>query len=536
MGWLAPLLPAGPTDAHMRTARQLFARVLDVPGGMHIETIHAFCQSLLRRFPVESGLSPHFQVMAETDTREILAEVQMQVLSRAQNADDPDLAAALRGVTDRVHETRFADLMAALTANRGQIARMLLHYGGVSSAVAALCRCLGIAPQDTPDAILSAACRDDCFDAQGLRHAARIMEHGKPTDQKCAQGLAAWLSAPSERVAAFADYSGIFLTQKGEIRKKLITADLAKAHPATIDVLTEEAARLYAVRQSLNAVETRDATRALLTLGKALLDSYDQRKERLAALDYDDLIFKAANLLGRDGVSAWVLYKLDGGIDHVLIDEAQDTNPDQWAVIRSLTQEFFAGMGGRDKCRTVFAVGDAKQSIYSFQRADPAEFAAMRDYFSARVTDANHRWEDVDLLVSFRSTQSVLDAVNAIFAPTAFARAGIAPPDTDITHLAARHGQGGSVEVWPPVAVRPLDGPAPWKPPIERIRADQPSQRLSTLIAERIGTMVGTDVLDSRGRPVRPGDIMVLVRKRGPFVEELIRALKARSRAPTAWC
>jgi len=527
--WITPLLSTPPTSGHLQTARQLFARVLDVPGGMHIETIHAFCQSLLRRFPVEAGLSPHFRVMDDTDAKEILAEIQKQVLATAQNATESELAKALNAVTNRIHESRFPDLIEALTANRGQIARMLQHYNGLAPTISALCNRLGVTTQDRPHSILASACDESAFDGAALRHAVSIQETGKTTDQKNAQIMARWLSSPVDRVATFSEYSSVFLTQKGDIRKTLITSDLSKKHPTVIDALSEEAFRILAVHETLNALETRDATHALLILGKALLDAYDQKKQRLATLDYDDLIYNARTLLDRDGISAWVLYKLDGGIDHVLIDEAQDTNPDQWAVVRALTLEFFSGLGGRDECRTIFAVGDAKQSIYSFQRADPAEFAAMRHFFSEKVIGANHRWEDVDLLVSFRSTQSVLDAVNAIFSPASPARDGVAEPTEDIDHLAARQGQAGSVEVWPPIAVRPLDGPAPWKPPIERIRADSPSQRLATLIAERIGSMIGTESLGSRGRPVRAGDCLVLVRKRGAFVEDLIRALKARS-------
>ena len=529
MSKLTPLLPVPPTPAHIQTARQLFARVLDVPGGMHIETIHAFCQSLLRRFPVEAGLSPHFQVMDDTDTKEILAEIQMQVLARAQSAADPELALALKNVTDRVHETRFADLIEALTRNRGQIARMLRHYQGLRPTIDALSARLGIDPGDDVQSVMTVACDDSRFDVAGLRRAVKVMLTGTKTDQKLAGIIETWLAHPADRIASFDQYALAYLTTEGERRKKLLTADLSRKHPDLVEVLEIEAQRVLDIADRLNAIETRDATQALLTLGQALLTAFDHKKERLATLDYDDLIFHARTLLERSGISAWVLFKLDGGIDHVLIDEAQDTNPDQWAVVRALTLEFFAGMGGRETQRTVFAVGDAKQSIYSFQRADPAEFAAMQRYFSQKVIDSNNKWEDVDLLVSFRSTQGVLDAVNAIFAPQAPARIGVAASDIDIDHLAARMGQEGSVELWPPVAVRALEPPAAWKPPIERITADSPSQRLAAQMADRIGRMISTQTLASRGRPIRAGDIMVLVRRRGAFVEDLIRALKARS-------
>jgi ATP-dependent helicase/nuclease subunit A len=528
---ISPLLRSPPTEENLQTARQLFARVLDVPGGLHIETIHAFCQSLLKRFPIEAGLSPHFQVMDESDGNELLADCQKQVLTAALTGTDVTLTAALSNVSDRVHEMLFPDLIKALTDNRARIARMIQVYGSVDQAIEALSKCLGLEPNTTVHSVLSIASDHRNFDVIGLRAAVSILQSGKVSDQKIAAGMAAWLSLRTEedRIRLFHDYSAVFLTQQGEVRKRLVTADIAKARPDILALMEVEAHRLEDIRRTLNALETRDASQALLVLGNAFLESYQQRKSRLAILDYDDLIFKARALLERQGISAWVLYKLDGGIDHVLIDEAQDTNPDQWAVIRALTLEFFSGISSRDVLRTVFVVGDAKQSIYSFQRADPAEFFAMRDYFQTKVKEADQTWDQVPLVVSFRSTQAVLDAVNALFAPMAPARIGVAPSDEDITHLPARHGQGGSVEIWPPIDVRPLDSPLPWKPPIERLRADSPSQRLATLMAERMDTMIGKQMLASRGRPIQAGDILVLVRRRGPFVEDLIRALKTRN-------
>ena len=223
-----------------------------------------------------------------------------------------------------------------------------------------------------------------------------------------------------------------------------------------------------------------------------------------------------------------MLYKLDGGIDHILIDEAQDTNPEQWRVIETLAREFLAGEGARDATRTVFAVGDVKQSIFSFQGADPSAFERMREHFGAGVRAAHGRWDEVELGVSFRSTRAVLEAVDRVFAG-ADARLGVALDGRPIAHRAARDGAGGLVELWPPVEQRPTDAPAPWRPPIDRIPGDDVEARLARLVAARIQRMVrGGETLESRGRPIQARDIMVLVRRRGRFGEELVRALKER--------
>jgi len=504
-----------PDAATLVRARRLFAQVLDAPGGMRIETIHAFCQSLLRRFPLEAGLAPHFQVMDERDAAELLAEAQSEVLAGGES----DLAA-------RIHETNFPALMAELARDRGRLARLFARHGGIAGVVASMRAKLGLGRDDSAAGLLQAACADAAFDATGCRAAMLALEGGGKTDQKSAAAMDAWLANPAGRPDGFAAYSLVFLTKDGAIRAKLLTNGVRDDCPGIAEVLATEAARLLALSERLKAAAVAEATQALLTLAAALLAAYGRRKEVRALLDYDDLILGARDLLGRPGVAPWVLYKLDGGIDHVLIDEAQDTNPDQWAVVAALTEEFFAGRGVHETIRTVFAVGDVKQSIYSFQRADPRAFEEMRQRFADHVVAAHQHWREVPLNLSFRSTKAVLQAVDQVFADGQPGRDGIAPAGADIGHLARRAGQAGAVEIWPPIEPRALDELIPWKPPVEQIRGDSPSGRLAKLIAQRIKAMVATETLPSKARPVRPGDILVLVRRRGGFVEDLVRELK----------
>lgn len=525
---IADLWGRTPTPADMITARRLFAQVLDVPGGMHIETIHAFCQSLLRRFPIEAGLPPHFQVMDTPDSDDLMAEARHHVLGQALDSTNPDLSQALDQITARVHETRFPALVDALAQERGQLQHVFKHYGGIAGVIAKTRAHLGLAPDDTPQSVLDRACDEQSFDGQGLRHVVGLMLNGKPTDQKHGQALADWLGNPKGRRDGFDAYLAVFFTLKNEPRK-MPTDGLRRTYPE-IDVLIEtERNRLEKIRDRLRALETLEATAALLTLGKELLDCYARLKTHHAKLDYQDLIDKAHALLAQSGISPWILYKLDGGIDHVLVDEAQDTSPEQWSILQALTEEFFTGQSARDVNRTLFVVGDYKQSIYSFQGADPAAFDHSRSFFEEKVVAAEKRWVPVDLRISFRSTPAIITAVNAVFDPTSPARDGVAPTAADIDHLAARQGQSGRVEIWPPVSPKASDPLPSWKPPVDRIRGQSPAQRLAQDVASRIAEMIGREPLSSRGRTIRAGDILVLVRRRNSFVVDLIRELKARS-------
>jgi ATP-dependent helicase/nuclease subunit A len=283
------------------------------------------------------------------------------------------------------------------------------------------------------------------------------------------------------------------------------------------------------VLERRKAVLVAEASAALVRFGAALIDAYAAHKRAHAVLDYEDLVLAARELLERSGGAAWVLYKLDGGIDHVLIDEAQDTSPDQWAVVEALAAEFYAGAGAHTGARTVFAVGDAKQSIFSFQGADPDSFERMRAHFRSSARDAAQRWEEVELDVSFRSADAVLLAVDAVFAQDA-AKDGVVAPGQALRHRAAREGQAGQVELWPPVVPDERDEDAPWAPPLEYRHEKTPEVRLARAIARRIkGWIAAGEILASKNRPIRAGDVMVLVSRRTAFVDALVRSLKALS-------
>src|SRR5262249_30596099 len=239
-----------------------------------------------------------------------------------------------------------------------------------------------------------------------------------------------------------------FLTDEGKLRSKLATKAVIARLPGIVEILAAEGRRLIAFLARRRALRLAEATAGLLTLGHDMIERYQALKETHVALDYEDLVLAARGLLETPGIAPWVLFKLDGGVDHILVDEAQDTSPDQWKIVELLAEEFFTGEGARPGPRTVFAVGDVKQSIFSFQGADPAAFLAMRRHFERRLMDMRSLLDVVPLTISFRSTEAVLAAVDAVFAQ-APARDGVSLDGQPIAHQAARVGQAGHVEVWP---------------------------------------------------------------------------------------
>jgi ATP-dependent helicase/nuclease subunit A len=527
---LVALLGRKPTDDQRRMARQLFARVLDAPGGLNIQTIHAFCQSLLARFPLEAGVAPHSTVMEDRDSEDLLAVARQEVIEAAGDVSGR-LGHSLAVTTRHIKEGRFASLMKEIAQSPVRLLPMIEAHGSAEAAVAAMRGILGLSQQETAESVVTDACARGTFDLDGLRRAVAALARGSEAECRRAAIIDAWLDADLPRKAqTFEQYSSVFLTRKTQLRedKALVTQRVECGWPGTLHVLRTEAERLACVLPRQRAAVTAEASEALLMLGQALMHRYRELKHRWARLDYNDLIEMTARLLRDDGSASWVLYKLDGGIDHVLIDEAQDTAPEQWEVIKKLTEEFFSGEGSRGARRTIFAVGDVKQSIFSFQGADPAAFLASRNWYGRRVPSAGHDWRPIPLKTSFRSTRAVLTAVDATFKDAEMVRSIALEPE-QIVHQAYRLRDGGSVEVWQPIAPRAPDKPDPWAPPIERVATDSPQIRLARLIAARTQEMLDKrELLQSKGRPIAPGDIMVLVRRRTVFMQALVRALKER--------
>ncbi len=527
---LRALIGTLPTEAACANARLLFAQVLDAPGGLSIQTIHAFSQSLLRRFPIEAGITPHFDIADERTSAELFGAARARLLAGVQESSDARFSDAFSVVTGLIGEAEFDGVMAAVGEQRSRVVELLDRHGGVEPLVSAIREAVVGSDTRTADDIAEAGAHDSAFDGAGLAAAVAVMAEGKTSDRARAAKIKAWLDAPvSERVANLADYGGAFW-RDGAAIDRLATKQVLADTPALDTTLRAEQARLGVLLEAWQRAGVAESTAALLRVSDHLLGLYDREKARIAALDYDDQIEITRRLLAQPDVAPWVLFKLDGGLDHVLIDEAQDTSPAQWAIIAALIEEFFAGEGARETTRSLFVVGDEKQSIFSFQGADPRALDDMRRFFERRVRGAARVWDTVPLTVSFRSTKAVLDIVDTVFAADHM-RQAVTSDDAPVRHLVHRKGQGGLVECWALVESRGADAPEPWEPPRTRPPRDDPAAELAQQIARRIKAWM-TDPrepgawLDSQDRRVRPGDIMVLVRRRTEFVDHLVRALK----------
>ncbi len=519
---------APPDTERLDRARRLFAEALETPGGLKIQTIHAFCEAVLHQFPLEAGIAGHFEMMDTAMEAALLANARQRLLARATAGSEPELAAAFDHVIARAGETGLDRLLSDIVRKRDELTPIL---GARADAMAHLRDHLGIADGATAQTIAG-----DVLPLPGLDDTfltaieAGLSEKGTGTAEKLCAGLrhAYALDDPIIRLDALA---AALLTGKGEPYKEgsLVTKVMRPIFGDDgYERYLEACRHVLKAEAAINTLDLLEASDAALTLAEALLDQYERSKIARGLLDFSDLLTRTADLLTRNRAAAWVQYKLDRGIDHLLIDEAQDTSPRQWQVIEALAAEFFAGEGAMEgRSRTVFAVGDEKQSIYSFQGARPGAFSDAGRRFGKRIAGAQKPFAEVKLRQSFRSTPDILSAVDRTFA-TPDSRRGLTRDNEPVEHETVRGVHAGDVELWSYVAVEQAEAPARW---IEGLDPSAvPAAQLADEVASQIALwMKCGEKLPGKDRPMRAGDVLVLVRKRDRFIHALARALKQRN-------
>jgi len=510
-------------DAHgdLRRARRLFAGALETPGGLKVLTLHGFCQIVLSRFPIEARIPPAFDVLDDQSAREMIAGSRQRILERAGSGETV-LADAVALLVTETSEARLTSILdTALGSDRRKLDRLLEE-----TDIAALARQpFDLADGETSHSVTQVFCGELNREIQQLKEVHDWLCGGTANDVKAAARLAPVLA---DLPGSFGLIGQFLLTAEGEPRKTMATRRLSDARPDLLAYLIALQDRYCATAERHRAARAAELAEAALILIDAVRRDYRAAKRLRGVLDYDDLIVETRNLLDKRGAAQWVLYKLDHGIDHLLIDEAQDTSPEQWEIVRKLTEEFFAGTGrDRRTPRTIFAVGDEKQSIFSFQGADPAQFDINRRYFEEKVSGAGLTLRTEPLLTSRRSVPEILTFVDTVFA-NPLARTGLTSGSDDIVHQAHRSTDRGGIEFWPTLKPDELDAEDPWAP-VDAVQPESPVARLAIQIADKIATWTRSGArLPGHTDPIQPQDIMILLPRREPFGSEVIRQMKVR--------
>ena len=511
-------------------ARRLFARVLDAPqGGLRIQTIHSFCQSLLASFPEEAGLAPGFRPIEDRDRAQLARDTLGDMLVEAARNGDARLAQNLEALSLRMGaEATEAFLMRcaakpdAMDALKGDIRPYINAALGLR--------------RDEDGSGLAEMCSDGLFDIDNLESLQDSNTRwNTATGKKVAEEVQQWLNMDADERLEHLDLVWLTVAKKdGDPRKW--ESFSAKVDPEYAQKAQSLYSDLLALKEHSALIAfSADYARAL-EVGRAFAWSFAEAKRQAGLLDFDDLIRAAAKLLSDSSMAQWIAYKLDQRFDHVLVDEAQDTNPSQWAIVNGLIADYFAGLGSKaDRYRTLFTVGDFKQAIFGFQGTSPQYYAAARHRIGGDARDAGQAFLNLSLDRSFRSTQPVLDVVDNVLGHLGPAALGIAD---DVLPLHEGLAGPGCVELWRPVGdgLEQAEDDAGTEGDDGEEWLSEADRRFANGLAERIARWLNPASPHrlwlercSDGQPgwAGPGDIMVLLRRRGNLASLIVARLYA---------
>jgi ATP-dependent helicase/nuclease subunit A len=522
-----------PSAETLARARTLFAHALDTPGGLKINTIHAFCESVLHRFPLEAGVPFDFSVIEEIEAAALIQQTREAVIAEGLRGAS-EISGAVETLFALLSDHAMTLAIAAALAEGRKLRHVLADRAGAKRRLRQL---VGIPDGETTETVLREAATGMLFPPS--RHEALFAylapDPAKSRNLRFVDTLWQYRTQMHDGETRF----DVFLKGKPDLGDPYSDRRIAKIKDASLAAeIGGEHDRLAALYPRFRRATLVERSEALLDLLAAISERYEARKRVRSLLDFDDLIERLGELFARREAADWVRYKLDAGITHILVDESQDTNPEQWRVVDELSREFFAGDGAVERPRTIFAVGDEKQSIFSFQGAEPSLFGDLGRRFEAQSTSAGERFTPVRLKTSFRTLPGILQAVDLVFRDPLL-EAGVLAKDEPVLHETARAEAGGRVTLWPTVKEGNVETDAEIWP---RTPEDMPRQlqRAPRRLAERIageirGWLDNGRPLGPRGRSVVAEDILILVQTRSSLFSEIIRALgQAGIRTPGA--
>ncbi|MBR0692379.1 double-strand break repair helicase AddA [Bradyrhizobium lablabi] len=515
-------------DARLRRdARKLFACALETPGGLKVQTIHALCTRLLQQFPFEANVPARFAVLDEREQNEMMERANLAVFLEASRNPDSAIGRALMTAMASAADVTFKDVVREACLSRDHFMAWTDTAGGAASAAAQVSAALGVSPNDRIEDAERDIVDGPCLPRSSWREMASVLDTGSKADQKQAARLRGALNFTG--AAQVDEYLGVFLTDDRTPRASVVTNGFVKHNAAAGRRFESEIDRLGPLIERRRAVMVRDRTEALIHIATAAAASYRREKLERGLLDYDDLIDKTLAMLDRVS-SGWVHYKLDRGVDHVLIDEAQDTSPRQWDIVAHIISEFTSGAGARDGLvRTVFAVGDEKQSIFSFQGAAPREFDLRRRELKRRFEAAGLKFDPVSFTYSFRSGPAILHSVDQVFREQEIFRSIHAVENGYPIHNAMADAGPSLIELWDLAQADDRQDIEGWRAPFDGVSVTSPEVKLAKRIQAEIKRLVESGVTTGSAgarRPLRYGDMLILVRRRGNAFDAVIQALK----------
>lgn len=487
-------------------ARTLFAEFIDAIEPLNIQTIHSFCQQLIAKFPFEVGVNINFSLL---DNNQIINLIQIAKIHTIKlSKENQNLAAAINYLSWHLKEYSLDELVKEIINNREKLDNFYKNTSNIKFHI-----------EENEEQMVIEFIKSISFESNILNW----LSSGGKSDLKKKEIIEKFFSYSKDlQVFSIHEYFSCFLTQTGDLLKNLVTKALQESNVEYYEFLLKEQIRVCKFNKIYNKMKLKNLTNSFLIFSYHLRESYKELKAERGVLDYDDLICLSNDLLSDNSAADWVRYKLDGGIDHILVDEAQDNSPNQWNIINKISEEFFCST---DILKSIFIVGDSKQSIFKFQGADPEIFSQMNKLLPGDILRVN-------LNISYRSGSKILEFIDNIFnLPHIKPHVGFM--EGKISHVVSKNF-AGEVEIWPLILESEKIQEQQWSITELLEEQEQAEELLALKIAQEIDKLIKTNkFIYSKNRPITPGDVMVLTRRRTGFIQILIKALRSMN-IPTA--
>ena len=523
---LEKLLQTTPSVHQKDKARRLFALVIDMPNGLNITTIHGFCQSLLGRFTMEAGLPPSFTVMEDDETKTLIQKAKATIIQGVmeQHYDD-DITKNLDIIAEEKNSDHIDKIFKSVINQRGMLKSAITHFGDQNALTSHLKTALGLDQYENESDIFAAFFNDIIPGKDSAFHLCSFYTNGTALQAEKVQIVYDFYHADIlDRSNLYQLYKSFFLTQKGDPKKlpaKIEDLNAIKAFDNAIE-------HILRYEDTVNSFHIFKFTKSILSLSTLVLKEFENLKIQQQRLDYNDLIDKTLSLLNSP-MRDWILFKLDNKIHHVMVDESQDTNPQQWEIIQCLFEDFTSGISTDDSdiTKTIFIVGDSKQSIFSFQGANSQVYDTVKANIAQRLQLSQSPFDIIPMNTSFRSTQAILSLVDSVFHSDDMREALSGTFGDYQNHTAYRLGDAGKIDLWPLYKAPKESKKDVWPLPISIKDHFDARAALAKALATQIHEWIDNkELLKSKNRPVQPKDIMILVRSRSSLVDHLIRSLK----------
>ncbi|CAK6508316.1 MAG: exodeoxyribonuclease V subunit beta [Rickettsia endosymbiont of Ixodes ricinus] len=486
-----------PSPQETENAKTLYNKILNSNEPLNIYTIHAFCQKILKIFPLEAGITPEFKILEETKLQDIFLNIRNELYLSDEHND------LIKVLLNRFHEITLQDIFTEIIEQKIKFKKLFTHKT-ISKEI---------------------------------------------SNKRLALGQLNNIYDEIENL--FAEYDleikaqEIFFTKDGKKRKSLLSKELTRKYPKLLLELEKITSEIYRLDELRRIEELEYHTNLLTKLAHIILKKYDSYKEENNLLDYDDLIYYTEKLLNNKTMHKWLLHKLESEINHILVDEAQDTSPPQWNIITTLITEFNAADKQQnvipwlvhsiqekikkdwiprfDRGMTIFIVGDDKQSIFSFQGADLHNFSLVNEQLKANLTSTNKKFKNITLEYSYRSCAEILQFTHNVLKNIKSDYPSLFLSNNPLISSLRTHQ--GIITVWP-LVISEKQEELFWALPEDyensKSAADLLIKKIVNFIKEQIESK---EILPSTASRIYEKDFMILVRKRDEFSNNLIKEL-----------